>query len=144
MLIAKSSFEDVVWRRLIGIWKRRGCLKKWSQVFPSVLYRYNTILLWVHGDKGSKEKEIQMPWILQSNLWLEVCVCVAACHIVVNPNHWISMCIKQQPLWQHIFYTPLCPETLQFSICMTLYCLFIIYPGRNADGLASHPNQKLA
>lgn len=61
MLIAKGSFEDVVWSPLTGIWKRRGCPKKRSQVFPSVLSKYNTILLGAHGNKGSKEKEIQMP-----------------------------------------------------------------------------------
>lgn len=63
MLIARSSFEDVVWGPLVGTWKRRGCPTKAEPfffLFPSVLYRYSAILLQVYGNKGNMEKEVKL------------------------------------------------------------------------------------
>lgn len=76
-------------------------------------------------------------WGKKINLWMEAQI------FMVSPNHWISTFIEQQSLWHHAFYTPLCPKPQHFHLGDILLPLHYI-PGRDADGLASHPKQKLA
>lgn len=74
---------------------------------------------------------IQEQYVLNSkkkkNLWIEAHVCMSDCHNMVSPSHWIPTFIKQQSLWQHIILYSSLSWNLNIAICVTFYCLFIIY-----------------